>query len=104
MKTIFNYIREERNKYDNNTIPIRGIGEWSQKDHLNKIDAYWSDTYEDDDAYDDVIGAFPFENIHKAPTLLEARSTDFDQKHVEVEPKNGSRMVSPGRVEARITR
>lgn len=91
MNNIFNYIRQERSTYESRTIPVPGIGQWSQKDHINKIDAYWSDHYESEDAYDDVIGAYPFENIHKAPTLLEARSTDFDQKHIENEPKNGSR-------------
>lgn len=88
---IFNYIREQRGIYETRSIYVPGLGNWSQKDHLDKIDSYWSDTYEENDAYDDVIGAFPFENIHKAPTLLEARATDFDQKHVEVEPKDGSR-------------
>lgn len=92
MQTIFSYIREQRNYYETQDIPVPGFShDWSQKDHINKIDAYWSDQYEEGDAYDDVIGDYPFENIHKAPTLLEARSTDFDQKHIEVEPKNGSR-------------
>lgn len=87
---IYNYYREERNRYNNLSIPVPGMGDWNQADHINKIDAYWADTYVDD-AYDDVIGDFPFENIHKAPTMLEARATDFDTKHVEVAPKNGSR-------------
>lgn len=90
-QNIFEYIRTERNEFDTKPIYVNGIGEWSQKDHIAKIDAYWSDSYQDDDAADDVIGDFPFENIHKAPTLLEARATDFDQKHIENEPKNGSR-------------
>lgn len=88
---IFSYIREERGRYDTEPIPVPGLGDWNQSDHIDKIDAYWADTYEEDDAYDDVIGEFPFENIHKAPTLLEARATDFDQKHIEVPPINGSR-------------
>lgn len=91
MNNIFSYVRSQRNLFETTSIPVNGIGEWSQKEHINKIDAYWSDHYQDDDASDDVIGDFPFENIHKAPTLLEARATDFDQKHIEVEPKNGSR-------------
>lgn len=92
MQTIFSYIREQRNYYETQDIPVPGFNhDWSQKDHINKIDSYWSDQYEEGDAYDSVIGDYPFENIHKAPTLLEARSTDFDQKHIEVEPKNGSR-------------
>ena len=91
MQTIFSYVREQRDFYDTQTIHVPGIGDWSQKDYINKVDAHWADSYEDDDAWDDVIGDFPFENIHKAPTMLEARATDFDQKHIEVEPINGSK-------------
>ena len=87
---IYNYIRTERNRYNSQSIPVPGLGDWNQADHINKIDAYWADTYVDD-AYDEVIGDYPFENIHKAPTLLEARATDFDTKNVEVEPINGSK-------------
>ena len=90
-QNIFEYIRNERSRFDSEPIDVNGIGRWSQNDHINKIDAYWSDSYDDDDASDDVIGAFPFENIHKAPTFLEARATDFDQKHIENEPINGSK-------------
>lgn len=91
MDNIFSYIRQERSDFNTKTIPVPGIGEWSQKDHVDKTDRGWSDHYDNDDAYDDVIGDFPYENIHKAPTLLEARATDFDQKHIENVPKNGSR-------------
>jgi len=91
MSNIYSYIREQRNTYETKTIPVPGLGDWNQYDHIEKINAYWSDTYEEDDAFDDVIGAFPFDNIHKAPTLLEARSTDFDTKHIEVPPVNSSR-------------
>jgi len=88
---IYSFIREQRNTYETKTIPVPGLGDWNQYDHIEKTNAYWSDTYEEDDAFDDVIGAFPFDNIHKAPTLLEARSTDFDTKHIEVPPVNSSR-------------
>ncbi len=87
---IYNYIRTERTRYNSQSIPVPGMGDWNQADHINKIDAYWADTYVND-AWDDVIGDYPFENIHKAPTLLEARATDFDTKHIEVDPINGSR-------------
>ena len=60
-------------------------------DTLNKIDHYWLDSYVEDDAYDDVIGAFPFDNRSKYRVLLEARATDFDRKHIEVPAKNSSR-------------
>lgn len=87
---IYNYIRTERSRYNSESIPVPGLGDWNQADSINKHDAYWADTYVSD-AWDDVIGDYPFENIHKAPTLLEARATDFDTKHIEVDPVNGSR-------------
>lgn len=88
---IFNYIREQRNEYEQRSIPLFNGYEYSQYDTINQIDHYWIDSYVEDNARDDVIGDFPFDNISKYRVLLEARATDFDQKHIEVPPKNGSR-------------
>lgn len=91
MSNIFNYIREQRDTYETESVPLFNGYEFSQYDTINKIDHYWVDSYFDGDAFDDVIGDFPFDNISKYRVLLEARATDFDQKHIEVPPKNGSR-------------
>ena len=88
---IFNYIREQRNDYEQRSVPLFNGYEYSQYDTINQIDHYWIDSYVEDNASDDVIGDFPFDNISKFRVLLEARATDFDQKHIEVPPKNGSR-------------
>ena len=88
---IFQYTRSLRYEYETKTIPLFNGYEFSQYDTINQIDHYWTDSYVEDDAYDDVIGAFPFDNRSKYRVLLEARATDFDRKHVEVPPKNASR-------------
>jgi hypothetical protein len=87
----FSYARKLRNYYETQTIPLFGGYDYSQYDTINKIDHYSIDSYTEDDAYDDIIGAYPFDNISKYRVLLEARATDFDQKHFEVPPINSSR-------------
>lgn len=87
---IFSYIRTQQNEYENRSIPLFEGYDYSQYETLNLINHYWIDSYLED-ASDDVIGDFPFDNISKFRVLLEARATDFDTKHFEVEPVNGSR-------------
>jgi hypothetical protein len=87
----FSYARKLRYEYETQTIPLFGGYDYSQCDTINKIDHYSIDSYTEDDAYDDIIGAYPFDNISKYRVLLEARATDFDQKHFEVPPTNSSR-------------
>lgn len=87
----FSYARKLRYEYETKTIPLFGGYEYSQYDTINKVDHYSIDSYTEDDAYDDIIGAYPFDNISKYRVLLEARATDFDQKHFEVPPVNSSR-------------
>lgn len=91
MSNIFEYIRTQRNTYETESVPLFNGYEFSQYDTINKIDHYWVDSYYEGDAYDDVIGDFPFDNRSKYRVLLEARATDFDQKHIEVPAQNGSR-------------
>lgn len=89
---VFEYIQQERNKYETQTIPTFEGYEYSQYKTINRIDHYWVDTYiEGDLAQDKVIGHYPFDNISKYRVLLEARATDFDTKDMEVGAKDGSR-------------
>lgn len=89
---IFAYIRGQQNEYETRSIPLFEGYEYSQYDTINLINHYWVDSYlEGASASDDVIGDFPFDNISKFRVLLEARATDFDTKHFEVEPIDGSR-------------
>lgn len=87
MQNIFSYIDDKRNKFDNEDVPLFEGVDFSQYDTINQIDHYDSDKYMEE-AYDDVIGDFPFDNISKFRVLLEARATDFDMKHIEVEPES----------------
>ncbi len=88
--SIFSYIRTQQSEYSSRTIPLFEGYDYSQYDTLNLINHYWVDSYLEN-ASDDVIGDFPFDNISKFRVLLEARATDFDVKHFEVEPIDGSR-------------
>jgi hypothetical protein len=90
MSSLFSYIRTQQAEYRNRTIPLFEGYDYSQYETLNLINHYWVDSYLEE-ASDDVIGDFPFDNISKFRVLLEARATDFDTKHFEVEPINGSR-------------
>lgn len=84
------YIRARKHDYETLTVPTFDGHEFSQYETLKQIDSYWSNRYVDD-ASDDVIGDFPFDNVSKFRVLLEARATDFDTKHVEVEPDKSDR-------------
>lgn len=90
---IFEFIRSQRQSYETDTISLAGGAvEYSQYSTLKQIDAYLNDSYLDKGAAkDDVIGEYPFDNISTYRILLEARATDFDQKHIEVEPENNSK-------------
>lgn len=83
---IFEYIRAQRTYFETVEIPVFEGKDHSLPDTINHIDHYWADTYLEE-ASDDIIGDYPFDNISKFRVLLEARATDFDSKHVEVEPK-----------------
>ena len=90
MDNIFEYIRNQRSFYENETIPLQEGDEYSQYKTISKIDFYWRNKYVNT-AYDKVIGDYPFDNISKYRVLLEARATDFDTKHVEIEPDKPTR-------------
>lgn len=90
MDNIFQYIRSQRAFYESETIPLQEGDEFSQFETLRKIDLYWRNKYVNI-AWDRIIGDYPFDNISKYRVLLEARATDFDQKHFEVPPVDSSR-------------
>lgn len=90
MDSIFKYIRSQRAFYETETIPLQEGDEYSQYQTIRKIDFYWRNKYVNV-AWDKIIGDYPFDNISKYRVLLEARATDFDQKHFEVPANNGSR-------------
>lgn len=98
MQDIFSYIRGQRTEYEQFPIPLTDGDNYSQYDTLRQINYYWRNKYLDA-AKDDIIGPYPFDNISKFRVLLEARATDFDTKHVEIEPDKPDRV---SRVKAMI--
>jgi hypothetical protein len=90
MDNIYKYIRSQRAFYETETIPLQEGDEFSQFQTLRKVDLYWRNKYVNV-AWDRIIGDFPFDNVSKYRVLLEARATDFDQKHFEVPATNSSR-------------
>lgn len=88
---ILNYIEQERQFYDNQTIEIPGNKDYSQSELIHSTNCSRLSKYKDDNAKDDIIGDYPYDNVSKYRIRLEARATDFDPKHVDIEPLNGSR-------------
>ncbi len=88
---VLNYIESRRNFYETQTIEVPGNEEYSQADLIIAINKTRLSKYLEDGATDDVIGDFPYDNISKFRVRLEARATDFDTSHIQIEPLNGSR-------------
>lgn len=89
---ILNYIDEERQFYEGETIEIPGNEEYSQSALIQSINCARLSKYMDAGAAsDDIIGDFPYDNISKYRIRLEARATDIDVKNIELEPKDGSK-------------
>ena len=88
---IYNFVEGERQFYENRHIPLMAGDDYSQYQLIRAINFTRRNKYIDDNATDDIIGDFPYDNISKYRIRLEARSTDFDLKHIEVTPKDSSR-------------
>jgi hypothetical protein len=86
-----NYIESLRQFYDTRTIEVPGDDSYSQAELINEINCARLSRYVSDNASDDIIGAFPYDNITKYRIRLEARATDFDTSHITIDPLNGSR-------------
>lgn len=85
-----NYIEERRSFYDNRTIEVPGDDSYSQSQLINEINRARLSRYVSDNASDDIIGAFPYDNVSKFRIRLEARATDFDTSHITIDPLNGT--------------
>jgi len=85
------YIQQQRVTYETREIELPGGGEFSQSEQIARNNANWRSKYYQDGAHDDIIGDYPYDNIVKPIVLLEARATDFDVKHIEVEPARQDR-------------
>lgn len=87
---LFEYISELRTFYETRTIPLSDGDDYSQYELIRSINYARRGRYLDENAYDDIIGDYPYDNISEYRILLEARSTDRDIKHMEVEPVDSS--------------
>lgn len=87
---IYEYIEEMKTFYETRTIPLQSGDDYSQYQLIKAINYARRSRYLDDTAYDDIIGDFPYDNISEYRIRLEARSTDRDIKHMELEPVDSS--------------
>lgn len=87
---IFEYVEGQRDFYETRTIPLQSGDEYSQYQLIKAVNYARRSRYLDENAYDDIIGNFPYDNISEYRIRLEARSTDRDIKHMEVEPVDAS--------------
>ena len=87
---IFDFVEQERQFYETQDIPLMAGDDYSQYQLIRAVNFTRRSKYLDSNASDDIIGDFPYDNISKYRIRLEARSTDFDTKHMEVAPKDSS--------------
>ena len=87
---IFNFVESEKQFYETRHVPLIAGDDYSQYQLIRAINFTRRNKYIDDNAKDDIIGDFPYDNISKYRIRLEARSTDYDFKHIESEPVDTS--------------
>lgn len=87
---IYDFVEQGRSFYENRHIPLQSGEDYSQYELIRAINHAKRSRYLDDNARDAIIGDFPYDNISKYRIRLEARSTDFDVKHIEIEPVDSS--------------
>jgi phosphoribosylformylglycinamidine (FGAM) synthase PurS component len=92
MTTVLDYISTKKQNYDTGHVDIPGDEQYSQSELIHSINCARLSKYRDkSSASDDIIGDYPYDNISKYRIRLEARATDFDPKHIDIEPVDGSR-------------
>lgn len=87
---IYDFVEGQRQFYETRTIPLQSGDDYSQYQLIKSINYARRSRYLDENAYDDIIGEYPYDNISEYRIRLEARSTDRDIKHMEVEPVDSS--------------
>jgi hypothetical protein len=87
---IYERVEGMREFYETRTIPLQDGDDFSQYQLIRAINYARRGKYLDENAYDDIIGDYPYDNISEYRIRLEARSTDRDIKHMEVEPVDSS--------------
>jgi len=87
---IFQYVEELKTFYETRTIPLQSGDDFSAYQLIKSVNYARRSRYIDSNAFDDIIGEYPYDNISEYRIRLEARSTDRDIKHMEVEPVDSS--------------
>lgn len=87
---IYEYVEGLKQFYETRTIPLQSGDDYSQYELIRSINYAQRSRYMDENAHDDIIGEYPYDNISEYRIRLEARSTDRDIKHMEVEPVDAS--------------
>lgn len=87
---LFDFVEGAKQFYETRTIPLQSGDDYSQYQLIRSINYARRSRYLDENAYDDIIGEYPYDNISEYRIRLEARSTDRDIKHMEVEPVDSS--------------
>jgi hypothetical protein len=87
---IFEQVEGMREFYETRTIPLQDGDSYSQYQLFKAVNYARRSKYLDENAYDDILGDYPYDNISEYRIRLEARSTDRDIKHMEVEPIDSS--------------
>lgn len=87
---LYDFVEGAKQFYETRTIPLQSGDDFSQYQLFRSINFARRSRYLDETAVDDIIGEFPYDNISEYRIRLEARSTDRDIKHMEVEPVDSS--------------
>ncbi len=87
---LFSFVDDARSFYETRTIPLQSGDDYSQYQLIRATNYARRSRYLDENAFDDIIGDYPYDNISEYRIRLEARSTDRDIKHMEVEPEDSS--------------
>lgn len=87
---IYDFVEGAKQFYETRTIPLQSGDSYSQYRLIRSINYARRSRYLDENAFDDIIGEYPYDNISEYRIRLEARSTDRDIKHMEVEPVDSS--------------
>lgn len=87
---LYDIVEGARQFYETRTIPLQSGDDYSQYELIRAINYARRSRYLSEEAQDDIIGQYPYDNISEYRIRLEARSTDRDIKHMEVEPVDAS--------------
>jgi len=94
MKSIYSFVREQRENYRNQTVEITLGYEYSQYETLRTIELYHNSKFLSRNK--DSLGRVkPFYNICKFRVNVATRATDLDTKDVQIESDRVTQTTKP---------